>query len=505
MRVVEEGVRLSQSRLWALQRTFFANQDPLAWTLGPVPSYITSNTYIARACARVAAAFIDDCAAGKFGPIDPKSPIPIVELGCGSGRFAFAFERELTKRQPALPFRFLATDFDETQVEALRTHPSFAGGQVEFAVFDAEKPALPKGFVKNPMFVVANYVLDSLPADAYEMQDGVLHESTLRVECPADLDSDDPNTLPSFEMGFERGEAVEAPYGDKEFDALLRAHADRATNGHFLFPITGLRLMRKLHEIARGKWLILASDRGHVHEEDLVSLQPPKIERHGSFSLDVNFHKYAQHARATGGSALAPPHHPTHLATVGLMWGDSNAIRTRQAYAEFIAEGGPEDLYLAKETLEAASSSIDLEHGLSWLRTCAWDFEVFLLVLPGMLRTMDDEESTAPMARQDALDAARRVRAGYYAVEGDPDVEGALAELFETLDAMREAAECYRASIGRSGATAPKLHRLAVCESAMHRLPEALAAIENALSLEPTYEPARAMRLTLQGELRRRQ
>jgi hypothetical protein len=51
--ILERGQRLSASLLWRLQQGFYDAQGAQAWSAGIVPHYITSNTWIADAYAKV--------------------------------------------------------------------------------------------------------------------------------------------------------------------------------------------------------------------------------------------------------------------------------------------------------------------------------------------------------------------------------------------------------------------------------------------------------------------
>ena len=515
--VVEDGVRLSESRVWGLQRAFFAAQDPAEWSRSRVPSYVTSNAFIARAAARVVLGFLDDAREGRLGPVPPR--VDVLELGAGSGRFAHGVLRELERRLSTLPEgtprpRFVLTEFDEAPLRALRANPRLARfaakGLLDFAVFDAEGEGpvrlLESGDVlpargSAPLVVLANYVFDGIRTDVFQVSEGQLLESRLRLACPAALDPSDPACLPKLVTTFEPAPAEEAPYGDPEWDALLRAHAERLSEGHFLFPIATLRLLRRLRAMSGGRLLVLASDRGHVHEAALLGLEEPYLARHGSFSLDVNFHALAQHAHASGGHALLPSHHPAHLATVGLVWGLPVGSRAAQAYLEAFDEGGPEDLYLLKKTLERQTERLDVERALAWLRLAAWDTEVFLRCAPTLLAGLD---AAPPTLRLDLLDAARRVDEALYPIGEREDAAFVLGEILQALDAVPEAERLFLESARLHGRTAQTLHRLALCASAQHRLPEALALVEEALRVEPGFEMGRAMRIALQAEGRRR-
>lgn len=519
---VEEGVRLSESSLWDLQRAFFVKQDPGAWSRGRVPSYVTSNAFIARAAARVIGGFLDDCEGGRLGAIDGRGPIHVLELGAGSGRFAYGVLRGLGARASVASrsgpsVRYVVTDFDPAPVQALRENarlqPFVKSGLLDFAVLDVEAPGPVKLIESgetlrpspggNPIVALANYVLDGIHTDAFQVRGGELFESRVRLQCPKGVDPRDPACLPRLVVSFQPAPLGLSPCGDAELDGLLHDVAVRLADGHFLFSAPALRFLRHLRSVGGGRLLFLAADRGHVHEDSLRGLDAPQIMRHGSVSLDVNFHVLAEHARASGGIALLPAHHPTHLATVGLLWGCSrtDVSRTSEAYREHFEAAGPEDLYLLKETIEQHAKGLDVERGLAWLRVSAWDPEVFLGCAPTFLEHVDE---AAPTVRLDLLDACRRVREAYFAIAGDLDVPLALAELLQVLDVLPEAAELCEESLRLHGRTPETLHRLATCLSGLQRLPEARALLDEALSLAPGFEAARAMKVALAADLRRR-
>lgn len=522
MVVVEDGLRLSASRLWRLQRAFFAQTDPRAWAKSRVPSYITSNAFMARAVARVVGAFLEDVAAGRLGAFDASQPVHVVELGAGSGRFAYGALRELAAHQQSaaragVRVRYVLTDLAPAGVAALREEPRFArfveAGLLDFAVFDAEAPGdvrllvsgemLRAGKQANPLVVVANYFFDGIPADLFEVRGGLLRESHVRLTCPEGADPESPSTLGRFGVSFEPGPVAAAPYDDPALDALVVGLGERLAEGHFLFPVAGLRLLRHLRAMGAGRLLLLAADRGHVHEDSLLALDPPHLERHGSFSLDVNFHALALEAAATRGLAMLPAHHPTHLATTAFLWGarDAETTRTREAFERELAAGGPEDLFVLKGALQRQKDRLDVERALAWLRTSAWDPEVFHILAPTLLAAIP---AAHPTVRLDVLDATRRAREAYYPIGEERDIPYALGELLDALDALPEAERAYEDSLTLYGPMPDTLHRLAGCALALHRHEDALARLEEALALDPAHDGARAMRVTVLAEMRRR-
>ncbi|HUE95068.1 MAG TPA: hypothetical protein VMN39_00320, partial [Longimicrobiaceae bacterium] len=185
--VIETGVPLSESLLWQLQRSFYDRRGTTAWSEGAVPFYVTSNPFMTRAYARVIVGFLRDSAAALGSDSEPWSkfreqPAYIVELGAGSGRFAFLLLRQLRTMLRALvpgwgdgsppPIRYVMTDFTETNLRAWAEHPALqpfvAEGLLDFARFDAERDreltllhsgtVLAPGTATGPIVAIANYL-----------------------------------------------------------------------------------------------------------------------------------------------------------------------------------------------------------------------------------------------------------------------------------------------------------------------------------------------------------
>src|ERR1041384_2933322 len=113
---LEANQRLSRSLLWRLQRNYFERQGIEAWRSGAVPHHITSSPFIADAYARVVMGFLRD-----WSTLDPRQPVHIVELGSGSGRFAYSFLKKFLNLHrnsvlKTIPVRYVMTDFTESNL-----------------------------------------------------------------------------------------------------------------------------------------------------------------------------------------------------------------------------------------------------------------------------------------------------------------------------------------------------------------------------------------------------
>jgi len=60
-KVLEADVPLSRSLIWRLQREFYSRRGIHAWTDDKIPSFITSNPFIAEIYAQIVAGFLCDC------------------------------------------------------------------------------------------------------------------------------------------------------------------------------------------------------------------------------------------------------------------------------------------------------------------------------------------------------------------------------------------------------------------------------------------------------------
>src|SRR6266849_5684764 len=187
MYVLESATPLARSMVWQLQRTFYADQGIAAWS--HVPQSITTSPIIARAYARIVLGFLRDMSAA----LDPDQPLYVVELGAGSGRFAYRFLKAFTAlleetRGTRQRILYVMTDASASVVGYWRDNPRLRpfveSGVLDFAHFDllelAPLELLNSGVtmrveaLSNPVVLVANYIFDSIPQDAVTIKDGQL-------------------------------------------------------------------------------------------------------------------------------------------------------------------------------------------------------------------------------------------------------------------------------------------------------------------------------------------
>src|SRR5262249_24696687 len=228
--------RLSQSLLWRLQRNYFERHGIEAWRSGAVPHHITSSPFIADAYARVVLGFLRDCRV-----LDHSQPVHIVELGSGSGRFAYSFLKKFLNlyRNSSLkeiPVKYVMTDFTNRNLEYWRTHPSLVPfieeRSLDLARFDLEHDVqielldsgeiLSPATLRNPLIVISNYVFDSTPQDAFLAAEENLFEILVTLTTPEpEVDTEDPDILSRVEVSAHENLINGNYYDDPKWNRIL--------------------------------------------------------------------------------------------------------------------------------------------------------------------------------------------------------------------------------------------------------------------------------------------
>lgn len=517
--ILEENRPLSQSLLWRLQRNYFERQGIQAWSQAAVPQYITSNPAIANAYAQVLFAFLRDCRRDSSQSVDLDQPIYIVELGAGSGRFAFHFMRKFFgffKRSVLkdLPVQYVMTDFAARNVAAYQAHPSLqpfvAAGLLDFACFDATQSeeirlsqsgaVLTPNTLANPLIVLANYFFDSIPQDLFRVQDGRLYEGriTLTGGPQPEPDLDDPDILDRVDISYEHYAVPTDYYHDSDLDAILQDYCQRLSETTFLFPCAALQCIRRLRRLAGGRLLLLSGDKGYIHEDELMGRQEPGLNLHGSFSFMVNYHAIAQFTRNQGGRVWQTSHRHTNLNICAFLFGNPqhDYTETSQAYDAWLEENGPDDFFALKKGLEPHYDTLALPYLLSYLRLSGWDANIF----QGCYASLAKQVSAATEAlRQELYWAIHEIWDGYYHIGETWDLPFHLGVLLYKMGFYSEALDYLQHSLTLYGPDPGAFYNVALCHYSLQQWDAALEAADQALALDPSDKAAQELRVKIEG------
>jgi tetratricopeptide (TPR) repeat protein len=519
---LDEPRRLSQSLLWQLQRRYFTRQGIDAWRQGIVPQYITSNPITAYAYAQVVTGFLRDCRAANR-PFDASQPLYLIELGAGSGRFAYHFLNSFrppgtqAAGQP-LSICYVMTDLAERTVDYWRSQPDLQpfveAGQLDFACFDAEQPRaltllhsgqrLSPDTLTNPLVLIANYFFDSIARDSFTIEGGQLFENLVSLSTPQPVtDLDQPGLLDQIDIAYRPNPASGDYYAEPEFNQILQRYQASLPDTTFLFPVMAMRCLNYFNQPTERPLLVLTGDKGHTDATALVDLNVPWLHRHGSFSMMVNYHALSQYISQRQGHSLQASHGYRNLNVAAWLFGPAvDYHETRQAFESAVETGGPDEFYTLKQGLENHYNALTLEQLLAWLRLSRWDADILLDCVPALIAKIQSNSDSLTASLKTNLQAAiEQVWANYYFIGEKRDLAFYLGTLSQLLAFEAAALTYYDHSLTHYGPNLSTYYNMSACHYNQQHYSAALECIDQVLALDPDYEPAQAMRERIQAKL----
>lgn len=510
---VDGPIRLSESALWRLVREYYATRGPQAWGDAGVPYVITNTTYLARSVARVVAGFLDDLEGGRQRPA--ADPVYVIELGAGSGRFGYRFLHWLRRTvtaplSPTPSVCHVLTDFNEDMIDHWSTHPRLAPliaeGLVDVARFDVERDStihlrhrgisLEPGRPQQAMVILANYVLDSLPADVFAKSSDGIDECLVALSRPPP-EADAPGGMEDLVLDWTRTGAPVAYYEDPEIDTALADCAAHLAEGIFSFPVAAMRGLSRLYGLADSV-LLLAADKGYTQWTQLEGRGYPELARHGSVSLMVNFCALRSFNERRGGVTLSSARYTQRLPIEGFIATNEAAMfpATRHAYAEAVDEDHPDDVYRLWQSCRSGLGDWTAEQLLHLLRASSWDSDVALSCLPHLT----ERAAGAHDALVDELEEmADEVWALSYPINESADLAFDLGKLLLAAGRARGALLFFSRSVDLRGPTAATSYHMAVCCRSLGDIATAGDHAGRALELDAGHHDAATLLAELDG------
>jgi hypothetical protein len=395
------------------------------------------------------------------------------------------------------------SDCSEGLLEAWRGNRQLANfvnaGILEFQLRAEEEPQWQK--IKGPLVVIANYVFDSLPQDAFTISAGRISEALITTT--RRTGDSDIHFFSNLQFSFKNIPVPPDRYSEGIWNTILEQYRANVLAATVFFPAAALHLMQQFGDSCDGDLLVLAADKGILREDDLPLLQGiPGFEFHAGhrcFSQMVNFDAIAKYFIAHGGEALLPEKHFSNLnicAFFASRSGNKLAV-TRKVYEQTAAAFGADDLFALMSWLNAHLHEVSVVQAVALLRLTHWDTTAFLRLFPALA----SQARKVVGERHDLKRAIEKVWANHYPITPD---ENALAfncgVLLLELNFFAEALEMFKASeqvFGRSAATS---YYLGLCCMGVGNPLEALAYMQEACQKDPSFGPAQAALEKLKSE-----
>jgi tetratricopeptide (TPR) repeat protein len=324
---IEENKKLSESILWDLQIEAYKQFGPSAWAKKGVPFYLTSNPLIAKQFSHVILGFLRDCIDPQATtPIDFSEPVYLFDLGAGSGRFGYLCIKHLLSLIDFLfprkiRLKYVMTDISDDNIAFWQKHPSLQPyihrGTLDFACYHhtQTKPlelihnpqVLTKENVKNPIILICTYFFDTISQDLFRVKEGKLEEGRITLTTKEEtINKNDPALIETLEASYEYYpiSLPEEYYPNQpELNKILKYYVKNLKEGSFLLPIGSFQSLQYFSALSRNRFFLLAGDQGVCTEEQIQRGGEPKISKHSSFSIAVNYHaivKYLQQQQGFG-------------------------------------------------------------------------------------------------------------------------------------------------------------------------------------------------------------
>ena len=373
-------------------------------------------------------------------------------------------------------------------------------GILEFEIFQAgQEHKLQR---RGPLVAIANYVFDSLPQDAFAIDNGGIHEILVTTSATA---GDEIPYLKDLRFSYQNSAISSHRYADDSWNGILEQYRTRLSTATVLFPASALQALQQLSASSDGRMLVLVADKGFTHEEDLaLAPREPSLDLHAGgrcFSQLVNFDAIGKCFCSKGGEALVPPKHFTSLNLCAFIQrnpGDEFPV-THTAYQQAVSAFGPDDLFAIMSWLNAYLEEISLPQALALLRLTRWDTVAFVRLFPVVAR----QARNAIAERSDLRDAVLSTWENHYPLNKDENVLAFYCGvILLELHFFSEAYSMFRKSQQLYSPSATTSYNLGLCCLGLGRSRDALELMREACSLDPSFEPAKQSRWKLEDQVR---
>lgn len=473
--IIEQNKRLSDSVIWQTQREYYATRGVQAWE-NDVPSFVTSNPFIARQYAMMAAYFMRDWLVHH--PAHQDQPFYLMELGAGHAKFSFymvKFLEELLQKDD-IQFCYIISDFAIGNVQFWQENPVFSRlleeGKLDFCQYDLENSEhifleqqqrrLEIGDLANPFIVVANYIFDSIPQDVFRVQDGDIYESLLTTETEESNTKDgkliDWNHIHTH---YGLGNKTADWYEDQDFNNIVTSYKNQLKNTSFLFPIASFKAIKKLLKFTDNRLLLLSSDNGSCNLVELEGLADPYISFHGSISMQVNYHAIGQYFQLkSGGALLAQPHTGLKTAVFYVGLPPEKLPNFMQFAREVIERDTPCDYFNYHRHMSQTKDRATLAMLVSYLLKGAYDPYCLSKVSARVREVIQDAKHESILALQEALP---KIAENYYFMPGVADSLFDIAVVYHSLSDYKNALYYYLESEQYFGEHFNLFYNVAIC------------------------------------------
>ncbi len=499
---------LSKSALWIKMQEYYHNIGPQAWEDELVPLQISSNKNLALSYANIITAQILDWYTQNPSS-DKIEPFYIIEIGTGHGKFGFYVlkclsEQLATYSLPASLIKLVMTDVAAKNIASWDQHPAFQpfvkSGNLDYALFNAmsdqqinlqhSKTTIQPKSLNKPVFMLCNYLFDSLSHDAFQVRDHKLHEVQIKISSEADWEE----YFAQAKFSYEYIPVSTDYYADPVLNKILAHYEHELNDATFMIPVGGIDCIKTVQQFSKQHMVLLLADKGQAAPDLFDDLAEPDISVHGSVSLMVNFDALRQYFVENQGHALSMPNQSVDFQVACYVTKPGFPIpNTIHAFNQTLTGASPQDIInLCYIEDEVNTNFKTLDQLLAILNLTLWDPNIFYDMNDTLIDLIEETEITVEQDKA-LLYGAKLAWQYFFKLEKTQDIPFALASLYYALDEYELAADFYQLSIKEFGANAENLYNMAITYQALDQFEKARDFAQQALKADDKYSAAREL------------
>lgn len=508
MPIVQKFTRFDESIIWSLLHRFYMEAGPEAWSNKIVPQRSTSNAFCADTYASVVATFFKELMAeGNSQP-----PI-VIELGGGSGRFAWQFLNRLfnyhfSDDDPCPQFTYLLTDGSTKNIEGWKQKDRFSplidSGVLEFAELLIEADPVirtDKGDIKpadladRPVIIIANYLFDSIASNMFRMREHQIEQVFIQTESTERKFLKKPIT--SFETITDRFQSrpiKDVPTGHPIIDGAIQRYSELPGDFHVVVPQICLEFVEKFLD-RKTPLLLLAGDLAYSDPSEFELESPLIFDTY--FAHYTNLHIFGELFKAYGGAMQSQRHKDANFSCSLFslpgkkQWKDLSLSRTRETALALLKDFNPYDAHEIIELIEETAEDMSIRQSMALIRFSKFDPDVAAACIPHLLYNIEqgEEEIDRPQLYETFMEAYR----AYFPDGSETHFDCGIAELFMRLGYHAQALQLIDHSIREFGENASRLFSMALAYLNLGDAGKAEVIVRKAAKLDPQFAPAQRM------------
>lgn len=504
---------LSRSILWDKMREYYSEMGPSVWQQEIVPLHITSNKYLSEVYVSMIVAHIKDCIANKH--IHSKQPFYILEIGAGHGKFSYYVLKSLIKalelhQMPSSLICYVITDISPKNIESCAKHPRLKPyveqGVLDFACYNAEADeslnlmhkqiSIGVEQLLNPMFIICNYLFDTLSHDAFQVEHDELFEVQVHVSEKDDLPQEQRDGTEHFFANvaykFVNEKTSLSYYDDPILNAILKEYIEIFERASLLMPIGGFRCLKNIARLTRSHFALLMADKGVADTDLFDECSEPDIAEHGSISMMVNIDALARYFRLIGGFSLLTSNKSSDFQ-VAFFCSNRNQDFPESNYNfnQHVNHFSPHDLFaLCYDKSDRQSKQKSIDQLIAVLQLSRWDPATFIDLndmLIDQAKHMDDEQ------RLTLIDGVKKAYEYFFRLEDTQDLPFEVGRLLYAVDEFEQALDFFYESLKQFGESEDVYYNLALCFDEMEQIEKAKQILEHLLESWPQHKDAKRM------------